>query len=180
MNTADLYISLRYKLPEEEYSPYQIVDALNYVINEISIALNSVTSSLITTSASVTLTLNEGSLPSDLETIINVGGTGEDQKLQYPIQDELDAYSYQIVGSKIKCQGTTVTIYYRKNLPSYSYVSKAISPTTIDLPVSFNNMIKDNIISYLTGQPANIQLQTIKLIANRDGKKRPQRFVFNL
>jgi hypothetical protein len=41
-------------------------------------------------------------------------------------------------------------------------------------------MIKDNIIALLTGQPVNIQIQTIKLIANRDGKKRPQRLIFNL
>jgi hypothetical protein len=180
MTTNELLIALRYKLRENDFSPYQIVDALNYVINEISVALNSVTSSLITTSATVTLTDNEGDLPSDLEAIINVGGTGTDQKILAPAQEELDAYTYQIVGSKIKCQGTTVTIYYKKHLPAYSYASDAITPTTIDLPVSFNNMIRDNIIAFLTGQPANIQPQVLKLIAGRDGKKRPQRLIFTL
>jgi hypothetical protein len=179
MTTAELLLSLRYKLPDDQYSPYQIVDALNYVVNEVGLALNSVTSSLITTSASVTLTDNEGDLPSDLESIINVGGDA-DYKVNIPITEELDADTYQIVGDKIRCQGSTVTIYYKKNLPAYSYVSEAITPTTIDLPVSFNNMIKENVIAYVTGQPTNIQPQVLKLIANRDGKKRPQRFIFTL
>lgn len=175
MNTSSLYVSLRYKLSENDYSPYTIVDALNYVVNEISLALNSVSSSLITTSAVLTLVNNEADLPTNLETVISVK-----DRVSVPISAELDAYTYQIEGNKIRADGETVTVYYKKTLPEYYFDGAVITPSTIDLPVSFNNMIKDNIVAYLTGQPTNIQTQTIKLIANRDGKKRPQRLAFYL
>lgn len=174
MNTADLLVSLRYKLPREQFSEYQIVDALNYVMNEINLALNSITSSLTTKSAILTLTANEADLPTDLESIIYVK-----DKVSIPITDELTAYTYQIIGNKIKCEGDTVTIYYRKSLPVYEWDS-AITPTTIDLPVSFDNMIKDSIVNLLTNQPMELQLATLKLVANRDGKKRPQSLIFRL
>jgi hypothetical protein len=174
MNTIDLYLSLRYKLDYDLYTDYQITDALNYVMKEINLALNSVSSSLITTSTTLTLTNNEADLPSDLETIISV-----DSKINIPITEELGGYTYQIVGNKIKAQGSTVTIYYKKSYPQYVFTT-TITPTTIDLPVSFDNMIKNNIIAYVTGQPTDIQLQTIKLIASRDGRKRPQRLIFYL
>lgn len=175
MDTSALYASLRYKLNENEYSPYQITDALNYVMNEISLALNSISSSLITTSATLPLTNNEADLPSDLETIISVV-----DRINVSLSAEIDAYTYQVEGNKIRADGETVTVYYKKTLPEYSFDGSAITPSTIDLPVSFNNMIKDNVIAHLTGQPTNIQTQTIKLIANRDGKKRPRRLAFTL
>lgn len=175
MNTADLLTSLRYKLSYADYSDYQITEALNYVIKEISEALNSVSSSLINTSATLTLTDNEADLPSDLETIIYVT-----DKINIPITDELDAFTYQIEGNTIRTEGDTVTIYYRKTLPEYTFDGTVITPSTIDLPASFNNMIKTNIIAFLAGQPTDIKIQTIKLIANRDGKKRRQRLIFRL
>lgn len=174
MLTDDMFCSLRYKLPENEVTPYQITDALNYVMKEIALALNSVSSSLLTASAVLPLVANAADLPDDLETIINVT-----DKINIPFIEELDADTYQIVGNTIQAQGTTVTMYYKKSYPLYVY-GTAITPTTIDLPVSFDNMIKNNIIAYVTGQPTNIQAQTIKLIASRDGKKRPQRLIFNL
>ena len=175
MLTNKLLVSLRYKLGENEYSFYQITDALNYVMKEINLALNSVTSSLITASATLTLTENEADLPTDLESIISVVG-----KINIPFMDELDSITYQVVGDKIRAQGDTLDIYYRKSFPQYEFGGTEITPTTIDLPASFDNMIKDSIIALLTGQPSNVQAQTIKLIANRDGKKRPQRLIFNL
>jgi hypothetical protein len=174
MNTADILISLRYKLPRETYSEYQIVDGLNYVINEISLALNSITSSLLTTSAILTLEDNEANLPSDLESIIKVK-----DRICIPFTDDIDAYTYQIIGNTIRAEGETVTVYYKKTLPTYSY-NGAITPTTIDLPVSFENLIKDNIVAFVTGQPLNIMQDAIKLASTRDGKKRPQNLIFRL
>jgi hypothetical protein len=174
MLTADLLVSLRYKLPLNEYSGYQIVEALNYVMKEINLALNSVTSSLITTSATLPLVNNEADLPSDLESIISVK-----DKINVPFMDEIDAYTYQIISNKIKAEGDSVTIYYKKSYSQYEF-DTTITPTTIDLPVSFDNMIKDSIVALATGQPVNIQAQAIKLIAGRDGKKRSQRLIFNL
>jgi len=174
MDANQLFLSLRYKLGENDFSPYQITDALNYVIKEIVLALNSISSSLTTTSTTLTLVSGEATLPGESESIISVG-----DKINIPLNSELDGHTYQIVGNKIKAQGDTVTIYYKKSFPVYVYGTE-ITPTTIDLPSSFDNMIKDNIIAYITGQPTNIQAQAIKLIANRDGKKRPQRLIFTL
>jgi hypothetical protein len=177
MNTADLLVSLRYVLNRETYSDYQIVDALNYVMNEISLALNNISSSLVHTSAELTLTNNEADFPSDLESIISVK-----DRVNVPLSYELDGYTYQIEGNKIKAQGNTVTVYYKKTLPTYSLSGEtgAILPTTIDLPVGFNNMIKDSVIAIVTGNPVNIQVQAVKLAATRDGKKRPQKLIFKL
>jgi len=174
MNTDSLFLSLRYKLNENEFSNYQITDALNYVMKEINRALSGVTSSLITKVVSLALVNNQATLPSDLESIIQVT-----DKICIPFTDTIDAYTYQITGNTIQAQGETVTIYYKKSYPQYVFTD-VITPTTIDLPVSFDNMLRDNIINLLTGQPTNIQAQTIKLIASRDGKKRPQRLIFNL
>lgn len=175
MNTSDLLTSIRYKVGFTDFSEYQLVDALNYVIRETGLALNSITSSLLTTSVTLTLADNLATLPSDLESIIDVT-----DRVNIPITQELDSYTYQIVGNTIRAQGKTVTVYYKKTLPEYNYDGETVTPLTIDLPTSFNNMIKDNIISFLTGQPTNIQAAVIKLVANRDGKKRPQRLVFTL
>jgi hypothetical protein len=174
VNANELFISVKYKVGYDTYSDYQITDALNYVLNEINIALNSVSSSLITASTTLSLVDSEAELPADLESIISVT-----DKICIPFNSELDGYSYQIIGNTIKAQGDTVTIYYKKSNPQYVF-DMTITPSTIDLPVSFDNMIRDNVIAFLTGQPTNIQLQTIKLIANRDGRKRPQRLIFNL
>lgn len=175
MNTSDIITAVRYKVGYDTYSNYQITEVLNYVIREISLALNNITSSLITTSTTLTLTDNTATLPSDLESIIDVA-----DKVNIPITEELDSYTYQIVGNIIKTQGDTVTIYYKKSLPQYTFDGETVTPATIDLPVSFNNMIIDNIITLLANGEVNVQTQTIKLIANRDGKKRSQRLIFTM
>jgi hypothetical protein len=175
MNTSSVIIPVRFKVGYEAYSDYQVAEALNYVIREIGLALSSITSSLITTSATLTLTDNEADLPSDFENIIIVPS-----KTNIPISDDLDANTYQMIGNTIRCQGDTVKIYYKKSLPEYSYDGSVYEPTTIDLPGSFTNMIIDNVIATLTGQPTDIKAAAIKLVANRDGKKRPQNLIFKL
>jgi transcription antitermination factor NusG len=143
-------------------------------MKEINKALNGITSSLITKSTTLTLTNNAADLPSDFESIIEVV-----DKINIPMTAELDAYTYKITVSQILAQGDTVTLSYRKSFPVYVF-SDTITPTTIDLPVSFDNMLIDGIVGLLTGKPIDIKAETIKLIANRDGKKRPQRLIFNL
>ncbi|WP_094603461.1 hypothetical protein SPSIL_015180 [Sporomusa silvacetica DSM 10669] len=175
MNTSDIISAVRYKVGFVDFTDYQITESLNYVIREISLALNSITSSLITTSTTLTLTDNTAPLPTDLETIISVT-----DKVNIPITDELSAYTYQIVGNTIQAQGDTVTIYYKKTLPEYSFDGEIVAPTTIDLPNTFSNMIIDNIAALLGGQAINIQTMAIKLVANRDGKKRAQRLIFTM
>jgi len=178
MNTSALFSSVRYRLPEEQFSPYQITDALNYVVKEINLALNIVTSSLTTATAGLTVTNNEAALPADFESMISVGDWNTNYTL-ISTDAELDAFSYQIVGSKMKIQGTTVLIYYRKSFPIYTF-STTITPTTIDLPVSFDNLLIDSVINRAMGQPVNVQSQALRLISVRDGKKRSRTPIFTL
>ena len=173
MNIVDIFSSLRYKLPHNEFSDYQIVDSINYVVREISLALNSVTSSLIT--ASVTLPLVDGTvaLPADFESLIEVK-----DKTNVPIQADLDAYTYKVLGNAIYAQGETITLSYRKSFPQFAFDGETFTPTTLDLPVSFMNIVRDNVLSLLTGSEPNIQKQVLQLASIRDGKKRPQRLAF--
>lgn len=175
MLTSALYASCRYRLPEESFSTYQIVDALNYVMREINLALNSVTSSLSTKTATLTITAGSATLPADFESIISVGDL-----VSIPTDRELDSYAYQIIGNTIKVEGTTVDIYYRKSFDEYTWNGVLISPTTIDLPASFNNMIIDSVVNRTMGQPINVQSQALRLIASRDGKKRDRIPVFTM
>lgn len=179
MLVSALYGSVRYRLPENEFSPYQITDALNYVMREINLALNSVTSSLTTKTATLTITAGAANLPADFESMISVGGP-EFPTVNLPYDRELDSYSYQIVGNTIEIEGDTVDIYYRKSFDEYSFTGTAITPATIDLPVSFNNMVIDNVVGRVIGQPVNVQNQALKLIATRDGKKRDRTPVFTI
>lgn len=172
MNTSDLLITLRYKLPRNQYTDYQIVESLNYVMKEINLVLNNITSSLTVTSITIPLVDNSADLPSDLESIIDVS-----DKINIPITEDLDGYTYKIIGNTIQAQGDSVTVFYRKTFPVYIF-DTSITPSTIDLPVSFDNPIIDNIVALLTGQPLTIKDQVIKLVANRDGKKRPQKLRF--
>lgn len=174
MNANELFISVKYKVWYNNYTDYQITDSLNYIMKEINLTLNSISSSLTTKSVTLTVVNNEAELPSDLESIISVT-----DKISTPINSELDAYTYQVEGNTIRTQGDTVKIYYKKSYPQYVFTD-VISPTTIDLPASFDNILRDNIVLLLTGQPIDIKLQVIKLMASRDGKKRPQRLIFNL
>lgn len=174
MNTSTLLTTLRFRLDYNSYSNYQITEALNYVLKEINLALNGITSSLTVSSATLPLTDNQADLPSDLESIVQVV-----DKINISVTEELDGFSYQIAGNKIMAQGDAVTLYYRKMFPVYEY-DTAITPETIELPSSFDNPIIDNIVALLTGQPLTIKDQVIKLIANRDGKKRSQRLIFRL
>jgi len=178
MLTSALYGSVRYRLPDESFSPYQIVDALNYVVNEISLALNGITSSILTAPATLTITAGVATLPTDFESMISVGDVDAPLTL-IPADRELDAFAYQIVGNTMHVEGITVDIFYRKFLPSYSF-DGTITPTTIDLPTSFNNLLVDSVIMRCNGESVNAQQQALRLIASRDGKKRPRNLIFNL
>ena len=177
MLTSALYASCRYRLPEENFSTYQIVDALNYVMREINVALNGVTSSLTTGTATLTITAGVATLPADFESMISVGGP-DFPTVNVPYDRELDSYSYQIVGNTIKVEGTTVDIYYRKSFAEYTWDGAVIAPATIDLPASFSNMVIDSVVNRCNGQPVQAQQQALRLITTRDGKKRPRNLIF--
>lgn len=179
MLTSALYASCRYRLPDESFSTYQIVDALNYVMREINVALNGVTSSLTTKTATLTITAGAASLPTDFESMISVGGP-EFPTVNLPYDRELDTYSYQIVGDTIEIEGTTVDIYYRKSFAEYTWDGAVIAPATIDLPASFNNMVVDSVANRTMGQPVSVQQQALRLIASRDGKKRDRTLIFTM
>jgi len=175
MLTSALYASCRYRLTEETYSTYQIVDALNYVMREINLALNSVTSSLTTETATLTPVAGVADLPADFESMISVGSL-----VSIPTDRTLDSYAYQIIGNTIQVEGTTVDIYYRKSFEEYTWDGAVITPMTIDLPSSFNNMIIDSVVGRTMGQSVSIQSQALRLISIRDGKKRDRIPVFTM
>ena len=180
METKALYTAVRGVLPDEKYSIYDIVDGINYVISEVYSALNGITSSLTSSSVALALTANATDLPADFESMISVGGR-DNPKILIPNDATLNSCTYQIEGNSIKTEGSTVLIFYREAAPFYAFGTytdspsvSVIYPEVIPLPGSFTNIITDNIINQVTGKPVNVQAQALRLIANRDGQKRPR------
>lgn len=121
MLLQDQIIDIRYAINDmagNDYSDYQIVNALNTVIRQVNAALSNVTSDL--TKARTTLTLVSGAvtLPTDFVKETRVTDPVSNYDL-LPRTTELstDTHTYEILSNQLIVNLPTVVLTYKKYFP---------------------------------------------------------------
>ncbi len=134
-----------------KYSNYQLIDAINSVLNIIYNAISHTSSTILTQSNVIALTDGVGTLPDDFLSIIDaqksVGGRQISLESRSQSQ-EVDPWSYKIIGNQIYSQNDVLTILYE---PYFDDISINDIDTDLVLPKYFREVIKKYAVMTLTG-----------------------------
>jgi hypothetical protein len=132
---------------EAKYSDYQMVDALNTVLNLLYNELGTFSNDLMTKTETVTLTLGEGELPEDFLQVVEVyrGDT-----VYAPLTKGLavSPYTYTIMNNSIYANTDKLTIDYR---PQFTEVGMDELDDDLDYPLYFKEFIKKLVVMCLGG-----------------------------
>ena len=134
-------------LSEAKVSDYDIVDALNSVLNMLYNELGSFSNDLLTRTETVNLTHGEAELPEDFLQVVEVyrGDT-----VYAPVYKgkAVSPYTYTIMNNIIYSDADRLTIDYR---PQFEEVTMDALDDDMDYPIYFKEFIKKLVIMALNG-----------------------------
>jgi hypothetical protein len=132
---------------EARYSDYQIVDALNSVLNMVYNELGTFSNELLTKTETVNLWHGEAELPEDLLQIVEVY-RGDTVYIPQTKGKAVSPYTYTIYGNTIYSDADKLTIDYR---PSFEEVGMDGLDDDLAYPNYFKEFIKKLVIMCLKG-----------------------------
>ncbi|WP_432748231.1 hypothetical protein [Pectinatus frisingensis] len=134
-----------------KYSNYQLIDAINSVLNIIYNAISHTSSTILTQSQKINLTNSAGKVPDDFLSVIDVQKSVGDRQISLQSRSqsqEVDPWSYKIIGNQIYSQNDVLTILYE---PYFDDISINDIDTDLVLPSYFREVIKKYAVMTLTG-----------------------------
>ena len=167
MTVQDLINQIRYQINDAdrvEYTEAELIGYINQAQDYISqVLINHRFKGLI---KNVDLSLSNGkaTLPEDFIREHKVKAGGRLLK-SVSVSEDVDIYSYKIIGNEIYSGNEQVTLYYFFMYPSYVAVSD-----TLKIPRVFENLLKE-IVIYLalnrTNINASFEVQLSKMYENK-------------
>ncbi|WP_196600531.1 hypothetical protein [Pectinatus frisingensis] len=134
-----------------KYSNYQLIDAVNSVLNIIYNAISHTSSTILTQSQKINLANSLGKVPDDFLSVIDVQKSVGDRQISLQSRSqsqEVDPWSYKIIGNQIYSQNDVLTILYE---PYFDDISINDIDTDLVLPSYFREVIKKYAVMTLTG-----------------------------
>ena len=130
-----------------KYSVYQMIDALNDVLNVIYNTLSTMNSDILLKNETVYLSNGTGDLPEDFLMIHTAKDASGNALTPCGKNKEPDEYTYRIEGTSILSANDTLGITYK---PFFTEVEADSLDDDIDLPNWLKPLVKRAVISYLT------------------------------
>ena len=167
MTIQDLINQIRYQVNDTdkiEYTDSELIEYINQAQNYISkIAINHRFKGLINQS-DLSLSDGKATLPADFVKEHKVKAGGKLLK-SVSVSEDVDIYSYKIIGNEIYSGNEKITLYYFHFYPTYTVVTD-----TIQIPRIFENLLRE-IVIYLalnrTDINASFEIQLAKLYESK-------------
>lgn len=133
---------------EAKYSDYQIVDALNSVLNMLYNELATFSNDLLIRTETLRLVNGEAELPEDFLQMVEVY-RGDTVYLPQTKGDAVSPFTYIVLGNSIYAQTDKLTIDYK---PQFEEVDMDSLDFDMDYPAYFKEFIKKLVIMALSGK----------------------------
>jgi hypothetical protein len=130
-----------------KYSDYQILTALNSVLNLVYNELATASSDITMKIKKITLNEGEGKLPKDFVVLVNVFADGKRLDPEVGYQD-VTPLTYKLRGNKIYTDNSTVTLEYRAG---FTEITNDTKEDELELPGYFMELLKDYTVMILAG-----------------------------
>jgi hypothetical protein len=132
---------------EAKYSDYQMLDALNTVLNLLYNELGTFSNDLLTKTETINLHFGEGELPEDFLQVVEVY-KGDTVYVPITKGRAVSPYTYSIYGNTIYATVDRLTIDYR---PQFAEVGMDELDDDLEYPLYFKEFIKRLVIMCLKG-----------------------------
>lgn len=132
---------------EARYSDYDMLDALNTVLNNVYNELGTFSNDLLTKTASIDLFHGEGPLPDDFLQAVEVYRNGT-AYIPATKGKEISPYTYSIMGNSIYANTSSLTMDYR---PQFTELTMEELDDDMDFPLFMKELLKQLVIMALKG-----------------------------